>query len=111
MLKNISLILFCNVYSCPYQRDLANTYYGLKVGMIRGKSGWAYLNLRIWGGAVMDNVKADGTDQCAHDDCSCKVADEENHVKTAAGIFCCQECSEGKGCNHPGCSCGSKIGS
>lgn len=55
----------------------------------------------------MANVNADGTYQCAREGCHCKVADDENHVKTAAGIFCCQECSEGKGCQHSDCNCAS----
>jgi len=56
----------------------------------------------------MENVNADGTYQCAHEGCDCKVADDETHIKTATGIFCSRECSEGKGCNHSGCNCGSK---
>ena len=55
----------------------------------------------------MGNLNADGTYQCAHEGCDCKVADDETHIKTATGIFCSRECSEGKGCNHSGCKCGS----
>jgi|AntDeeMinimDraft_4_1070355.scaffolds.fasta_scaffold10433_2 hypothetical protein len=55
----------------------------------------------------MNNVNSDGTYQCAHDGCNCKVADDEAHVKTATGVFCCRECSEGKGCQHSSCNCAS----
>lgn len=57
----------------------------------------------------MANVSNDGTYQCANKGCSCKVADDETHFKTATGIFCCEECAEGKGCNHSGCDCAAKT--
>lgn len=55
----------------------------------------------------MTNANADGTYTCAHEGCECRVADDETHVKTATGIFCSKECSEGKGCEHAGCNCAS----
>ncbi|QSP93919.1 hypothetical protein LPB19_12020 [Marinobacter salinisoli] len=59
----------------------------------------------------MTDASADGTYQCAREECNCRVADDETHYKTATGIFCCKECSEGKGCHHSGCNCGTKGGS
>lgn len=58
----------------------------------------------------MKNVNADGTYLCSYDSCDCKVADDENHVKTANGVFCSQGCADGKGCDHPDCNCASKSG-
>ena len=84
------------VYRLPVSQGLAATKSGVKQTMLRG--------------IIMGNVKADGTSVCAHEGCQCKVADDENHVKTAMGIFCCRGCSEGKGCDHPGCNCGSQKG-
>lgn len=54
----------------------------------------------------MANVN-DGTHQCARQGCGCKVTDDKNNVKAASGVFCCQECADGKGCSHPGCDCAS----
>ncbi|NWO08792.1 MAG: hypothetical protein HLX50_24740, partial [Alteromonadaceae bacterium] len=53
-------------------------------------------------------VSADGTYLCSSEGCTCRVADDENHVKSAEGIFCSEDCAEGKGCQHPGCNCASK---
>ena len=52
---------------------------------------------------------ANVTYHCAATGCGCKVADDETHCKTAAGLFCCQGCADGNGCSHTGCDCASKA--
>lgn len=52
---------------------------------------------------------ADGTYECAHEGCSCRVADTEMHPRNDQGeIFCSESCRDGSGCQHPGCTCGSE---
>lgn len=52
---------------------------------------------------------ANVTYHCAAEGCNCKVADDETSFKNDAGLFCSQECAEGKGCHHSGCGCASKA--
>ena len=48
------------------------------------------------------------TYHCAASGCNCKVANDDNNVKTELGLFCCQTCAEGQGCSHVGCACAEK---
>jgi len=42
---------------------------------------------------------------CAGQSCLCQV-NEATAVRAGDQLYCSQRCSEGKGCDHMGCSCG-----
>ena len=52
---------------------------------------------------------ANVTYHCAAQGCKCNVANDESSFKNEFGIFCSQECAEGKGCGHAGCDCAAKA--
>ncbi len=52
---------------------------------------------------------ADGTYECAHAGCHCRVADDATHPKDNDGlIYCSEACKAGRGCRHDGCTCGNE---
>ncbi|WP_157420085.1 metallothionein [Oceanisphaera avium] len=53
----------------------------------------------------MANVNSDHTKECAFEGCHCKIQEAEHPVTTAQGVFCCQGCAQGTGCEHSSCNC------
>lgn len=47
----------------------------------------------------------DNANECAFEGCHCKISEAEQTVTTDNGIYCCQGCAQGKGCEHPSCAC------
>jgi len=42
---------------------------------------------------------------CAHEGCSCVVAENTEKVERDGQVYCSQGCAHGIGCDHPPCGC------